>query len=143
MKKLITMLFSLAVIASMTVFTSCGGSSKVPTSAEISSILQKSYSDLTEKDGDMLVNYFVAYVDEATPLAKELNKAIESQDKDKIAELRQKIDELQDGKYKNVRTVINRLMHSIPEKVGKSNLSKFGKTYNNAVKEGLDIFPLF
>lgn len=102
MKKLITTLFSLAIIMSMTILTSC---SSAPSDADVSSVLTKyqSGSELTKADYDILLNYAEAAIDEMAPLAK---KAENAESMEEIADIIKKGEKIE-KKYKYMDNVVD------------------------------------
>ena len=98
MKKIFATLFAFAAIASMTMLTSCGGA---PSNEEIKKIVDRydeggGSNELNDKDYDMLISYLEAAVNEALPLAKEMKKADENDDYDKVKELNKKNEQLEE-----------------------------------------------
>lgn len=94
MKKLITAIFSFAMMMTMTVLASCGA----PSSADIEKIIDKynENEELTPGDYDDLICYVNAALDEVEPLFEKMEKAKDNDDYDRAEEIRDQIDELND-----------------------------------------------
>lgn len=140
MKKLITMLFSFAIIASMTVLSSCGGA---PSNEEVHKIIDKyeeNKKSLTEKDYDMLVDYTVAAVSESIPIQKEVAKAKKDCDDDQIEKKYKKIDELRHKKYKYIYQVQQVLFDSKDYEMGKANCKRIEDLKEKCDKEEVSYY---
>lgn len=98
MKKLVSTLFALAVIVSMTVLTSCSGG---PSNESVGKIVEKynNGDQLTEADYSTLLDYADAAFDEALPVAKEAQEAVNSGDMDKLKKIQEKSEKIE-SKYK-------------------------------------------
>lgn len=138
MKRFITAVFAFIAIASMTVLSSCGGS---PSNEQIKEIVDR-YDDgggsneLNDKDYDMLISYLEAAVNEALPLAKEIEKADENDDYDKVKELNKKSEQLEE-KYCELPGVL-RIFNDVDEhEMGDARYAKIEKLRDKLKKEGM------
>lgn len=138
MKKIFATLFAFAAIASMTMLTSCGGA---PSNEEIKKIVDRydeggGSNELNDKDYDMLISYLEAAVNEALPLAKEMKKADENDDYDKVKELNKKNEQLEE-KYSELPGVI-RIFNDVDEhEMGDTRYAKIEKLRDKSKNEGL------
>lgn len=142
MKKLISTLFALAVIVSMTVLTSCG--SKVD-NATVGKIVEKydNGDDLTEAEYGTLLDYVDAAMDDALPIIKDMQDAVADGDMVKLQKLTKKGEEL-DGKYEYMDKA-GRILDKVDEsELGEANVKKIealAKKISDAT--GMDISDIF
>lgn len=125
MKKLFTAMFTLAMIISLSVLTSCGGA---PSNNDVKKIIEK-YDDkgeLSEKEYGVLIDYFDAAMDEALPIAKEMMKAQKNGDYDKAEELNKKGEKIGE-KYKYSQEAFDIISSASEKELGKSNAQKAKK----------------
>lgn len=115
MKKLITAMFALAMVVSMTVLSSCGA----PSSAEIEKIIEKYDDDeeLTPSDYNDLASYVEAAIDEVEPLFERMEKAKDNDDYDKAEEIRDQINDLND-KYEYYNKALRILRRADSDDLG-------------------------
>lgn len=122
MKKLFTAMFSLAMIISLSVLTSCGGA---PSNSDVKKVIEK-YDDkgeISEKDYSALLDYLDAAMDEALPLVKDMKKAQENDDDDEIEAIEKKAEKLE-SKYEYFEDVLKIISNASDEDLGKSNVKK-------------------
>ncbi|MDE6756915.1 MAG: hypothetical protein K2J66_07195 [Muribaculaceae bacterium] len=142
MKKLISTLFALAVIVSMTVLTSCG--SKVD-NATVGKIVEKydNGDDLTEAEYGTLLDYVDAAMDDALPIIKDMQDAVADGDMVKLQKLTKKGEEL-DGKYEYMDKA-GKILDKVDEsELGEANVKKIealAKKISDAT--GMDISDIF
>lgn len=139
MKKLFTTMFSLALILSLTVLSSC---SSGPSSESVKQIIDKYDNDdkLTEADYGVLIDYMSAGIDEAIPLAKDLNKAIEKGDYEKAEKIAEKAEEIE-KKYPHMTKVADIFDSGVNEDdLGEANVKKIEKLADKLSEAGLSIY---
>ena len=141
MKKLISTLFALAVIVSMTVLTSCGGVDN----AAVGKIVEKydNGDDLTEAEYGTLIDYVDAAMDDALPIIKDMQDAVADGDMVKLQKLSKKGDEL-DGKYEYMNQAGTILGHADESMLGDANVKRLeamAKKISDAT--GMGISDLF
>lgn len=128
MKKLLSTLFAFAVIASMTVIASCGGSS-APSNENVKAAIGKydKGDNLTESDWSAVIGYVDAAMDDMLPIYKEINEAQSSGDYSKLESIQGKAEKLNE-KYKYLFEAIA-IMENCDDNVeiGKANEEKAEK----------------
>lgn len=125
MKKLFTAMFSLAMIISLSVLTSCGGA---PSNSDVKKVIEK-YDDkgeLSEKDYAVLLDYIDAGMDEAVPVAKEIKKAYEDGDDDKMESLEKKANKIEE-KYPHMKEALDIIERASDDELGDANYKKAEK----------------
>lgn len=122
MKKLISSLFALAVIVSMTVLTSCGDKAA---SVDVSKIVENydNGAKMTEADYSALLDYVDAAMDEALPLAKEIQEAALSGNLDKAEDLQKKAEKIE-AKYPDMEKALNIIENAEDSDMGAANVEK-------------------
>lgn len=125
MKKLVSTLFALAVIVSMTVLTSCSGG---PSNESVGKIVEKynNGDQLTEADYSTLLDYADAAFDEALPVAKEAQEAVNSGDMDKLKKIQEKSEKIE-SKYKYMEEAMNIVEKADVDELGAANGEKLLK----------------
>lgn len=94
MKKLITALFTLTLIVSMSILASCGGA---PSNEQVEKIIEKYDEEkLSPSDYQTLITYVDTAIDKATELFKARKKAEKNDDYDTLDRLEDEFDELND-----------------------------------------------
>lgn len=137
MKKLVSTLFALAVIVSMTVLTSC---SSAPSNESVGKIIEKynSGEQMTEADYGTVIDYVDAAMDDVIPLYKEIQEAQESNDMDKIKSIQEKAMKLQD-KYNKMEGAIEILDHADDAELGEANVDKATKLIEKMKNAGISM----
>lgn len=137
MKKLVSALFALAVIVSMTVLTSC---SSGPSNESVGKIIEKynSGEEMTEADYGTIIDYVDAAMDDVIPLYKEIQKAQESNDMDKLKSIREKAMKLQE-KYSNMDGAIAIMDRADDAELGEANVKKATKLIEKMSKAGISM----
>ena len=132
MKKLITSLFALAVVFSVTVLSSSGGAPNV------SAIIDKhdAGETLTEADYSALIDYAAAAMDENIPVIKDKKEAIESGDADKIAEV-EALEKAIEEKYEHMEKIGEIIMGASEEEIGEDNIKKFQELITKAMEAAM------
>lgn len=122
MKKLFSTLFALAVIVSMTMLTSC---SSGPSNESVGKIIEKynNGDQLTEADYGTLLDYAEVAFDEVLPVAKEIQEAVKSDDRDKINKLQEKSEKIV-SKYKYMEVAMDIVEKADVEELGAANGEK-------------------
>lgn len=125
MKKLFTTMFSLALIISLSVLASCGGA---PSKASVDKVIEKydASEELTESDYSVLIDYISAAMDDALPLAKEMKKAYENDDYDKIEKLQKKAEKIEE-KYPDMEDALSIIQRADDDELGTKNVEKAKK----------------
>ena len=121
MKKLISSMFALAVIVSMTVLTSCGGGSKVDVSKVIENYNKG--EQLTQADYSALLDYVDAAMDEALPIVKEIQEAAMNGDQSKIESLQKKAENLE-NKFPDMEKALDIIENASDADMGAANVEK-------------------
>lgn len=138
MKKLFSTLFAFAVIVSMTVLTSCGGSS-APSNEDVKTVIDKADKGtaLTESDWTVIIDYVDAAMDDMIPMYKDINAAQESGDYSKIEKMQDKAQELTE-KYKYLFEAIAVMENCDDDtEIGKSNEEKAEKLIKKMSEAGI------
>lgn len=136
MKKLISSLFALAVIVSMTVLTSCGGGVD---NAKVGKIVEKSNNNeqLTEADYGTLLDYVDAAMDDALPIFKDVQAAIADGDMEKVASLKEKAEKLE-TKYPYMNEALSIIEYADDSELGAANQEKGKKILEKMTSVGLN-----
>lgn len=136
MKKLISSLFALAVIVSMTVLTSCGGGVD---NAKVGKIVEKSNNNeqLTEADYGTLLDYIDAAMDDALPIYKDVQAAIADGDMEKVVSLKEKAEKLE-TKYPYMTEALSIIEYADDSELGAANQEKGKKILEKMTSVGLN-----
>lgn len=140
MKRIFNIFFTLSLFVAMTGFTSCkGGDSDnsdgegggKPSGAKIEKVIEKydEKGELSENDYAILLDYIDAGMDEAVPLAKQIKKAYEDGDTDKMESLQKKAEEIE-KKYPHMEKALNIIERTSDEELGDANYKKAKKVLN-------------
>lgn len=125
MKKVMSALFALVVLASMCVLTSCGSSA--PSNEEVKKVVDKhdEGEELTEGDYSIAVDYLVASFEEALPIMKKINDAQNDGDFEKAKKIKDEEIAKLEEKYKYTQDVLFILEGNCHENIiGEKNYKK-------------------
>ena len=118
-------MFSLALILSLSVLASCGGA---PSKESVDKVIEKydDSEDLTEADYSVLIDYISAAMDDALPIAKEMKKAYENDDYDKLEKLQEKAQKIEE-KYPDMEEALRIIQRADDDELGTKNVEKAKK----------------
>lgn len=136
MKKLISYLFALAVIVSMTVLTSCG--SKVDNES-VGKVVEKydNGDELTDADYGTLLDYLDVAMEDASSLTEEAMKLQQKPDIDALKKLEKKYQDLE-KKYKYIDQVSAIIGSTDESQLNESNMKKAEKILGRMSNSDMD-----
>lgn len=134
MKKFFTTLFSLALICSIAVLSSC---SSAPSNEEVEKIIYKTAASMDQDDFSMLIDYVGAAIDESLPVIKKFSEARDAGDYDKLEDLMKERKQLQE-KYPYLDEAMRKVNTAVrSDMVDESNMKKIEKISEKVMEAGV------